>query len=134
MRVLAIAWLAAVFIAAQTPPTAPPQTPPAQTPATPTPPPPAGAGRGQGGRAQATFPAQQRELADAATIERGRGIYTVSCTACHGVDLRGGQLNGPNLLRSPVVLSDGHGELIAPIVKGARAERGMPPQPLSDED
>ena len=128
---LAIAWLTAAAVAAQTPPA---QAPPApQTPAPQTPAP--AAGRGPlGGRGQAVFPAQQRELADAATIERGRTIYTVSCTACHGADLRGGQLGGPNLLRSALVLGDGHGELIAPIVKGARQERGMPPMPLSDQD
>lgn len=125
IAVLAIAIV--IRLSAQTPPPATPQTPPA-----PQAPPPA-QGRG-GGRGQAVFPAQQRELADAATIERGRTIYVVACTACHGADLRGGQLGGPNLLRSPLVLSDGHGELIAPIVKGARAERGMPPQPLPDED
>ena len=33
-------------------------------------------------------------------------------------------LGGPNLLRSQVVLSDQHGELILPIVHGARAEEG----------
>src|SRR4030095_12829487 len=41
---------------------------------------------------------------------------------------------GPNLLRSAVVLMDQHGELILPIVRGARAERGMPPLPLPDDD
>jgi cytochrome c oxidase cbb3-type subunit 3 len=67
-------------------------------------------------------------------IERGRGVYSATCAACHGVDLRGGQLGGPNLLRSLVVLNDKEGELISPIVKGSRAERGMPPLPLPDDD
>ena len=40
----------------------------------------------------------------------------------------------PNLLRSLVVLNDQQGELILPIVRGSRAERGMPPMPLSDDD
>jgi cytochrome c oxidase cbb3-type subunit 3 len=115
---------------AQTPPPAP-QTPPAPTPQQPA----AGGGR-QGGRGgqPATFPAQQRPPGDPALIERGRGIYSATCTACHGGDLRGGQLGGPNLLRSLVVLNDQEGELILPIVRGSRAERGMPPLPLSDED
>jgi mono/diheme cytochrome c family protein len=30
-------------------------------------------------------------------IERGKGLYSVNCSFCHGPDLRGGQLNGPNL-------------------------------------
>jgi cytochrome c oxidase cbb3-type subunit 3 len=128
-------------------PPAPAQPPPAQppAPAQPQPAPPAapegqpaggrGQGRGQGrGRGPGTFPAQQRQLADPAVIERGRSIYSVTCTACHGADLRGGQLGGPNLLRSQLVLNDQHGELIMPIVRGARAERGMPPIPLPDDD
>jgi cytochrome c oxidase cbb3-type subunit 3 len=61
-------------------------------------------------------------------------LYTVSCSACHGADLRGGQLGGPNLLRSQVVLNDQHGEQILPVVRGARAEKGMPPMPIPDDD
>jgi cytochrome c oxidase cbb3-type subunit 3 len=81
-----------------------------------------------------TFPAQQRPPGDPAIVARGKGLYDVNCSLCHGPDLRGGQLNGPNLLRSQVVLSDQAGELILPIVRGARAERGMPPVPLPDDD
>lgn len=119
--------------AAQTPqqpaPPAAPPTAPAQPP---------GGGRQGGGRGQGqqpgTFPAQQRPPGDPALIERGKSVYSASCTACHGADLRGGQLGGPNLLRSLVVLNDKEGELISPIIKGSRAERGMPPLPLSDDD
>ena len=107
----------------------PPQAPPVQAPQ----PQPPGGGRGRG-NAPATFPAQQRPPGDPALIERGRGVYSATCTACHGADLRGGQLGGPNLLRSLVVLNDQQGELILPVVRGSRAERGMPPLPLSDED
>ena len=87
-------------------------------------------GRGNPG----VFPAQQRPPGDPAVIERGKGIYVTTCTACHGADLRGGTTGGPNLLRSQVVLSDQHGELILPIVHGARVERGMPSFTLPDED
>jgi cytochrome c oxidase cbb3-type subunit 3 len=81
-----------------------------------------------------TFPAQQRPPGDPAVIARGKALYDVNCSLCHGPDLRGGQLNGPNLLRSQLALSDQSGELILPIVRGARAERGMPPIPLPDDD
>jgi cytochrome c oxidase cbb3-type subunit 3 len=81
-----------------------------------------------------TFPAQQRPPGDPAVVVRGKALYDVNCSLCHGPDLRGGQLNGPNLLRSQVVLTDQAGELILPIVRGARAERGMPPVPLPDDD
>jgi cytochrome c oxidase cbb3-type subunit III len=90
----------------------------------------------QGGRGNpaATFPAQQRPPGDPVLIERGKGLYTTTCSACHGPDLRGGTTGGPNLLRSQVVLSDQKGELILPIVHGSRAERGMPALPLPDAD
>ena len=119
--------------AEQTPPQNPPVTASPQTPA----PPPVAepGGRGQGrGRGPGTFPAQQRPPGDPAIIERGRALYGVNCTSCHGVDLRGGQLNGPNLLRSQVMLNDQEGELLLPIVQGARAEKGMPPLPLQPAD
>src|SRR5688572_13766142 len=107
------------------------QTPPAPAPVPQTPPgqPPAGRGRGPG-----TFPAQQRPPGDPAVIARGKGLYEVTCALCHGIDLRGGQLGGVNLLRSQVVLTDKAGEQILPIVRGARADKGMPPIPMEDAD
>jgi cytochrome c oxidase cbb3-type subunit 3 len=64
-------------------------------------------------------------------LARGKGIYESNCAACHGVDLRGGQQGGPNLLRSQTVLSDKEGELVAPIVQGGRPNppAGAPPMP-----
>jgi cytochrome c oxidase cbb3-type subunit 3 len=126
----------AAHLAAQGAPQAPP---PAGAPA-PAPQggaqPPAGRGQGRGG-GRATFPAQQRTLADAATIARGKTLYEVNCRACHGADLRGGDIGGPNLLRSQLVLNDQHGELILPVVKNGRQNPGMPPMPalpLPDAD
>lgn len=92
---------------------------------------------GRGGRGQgrgAVFPAQQRPPADPALVERGKAVFAVTCSACHGADARGGQLGGPNLLRSQVVLTDQNGELILPIVHGSRASKGMPALPVPDED
>ena len=43
-------------------------------------------------------------------------------------------MGGPNLLRSGVVLADQHGELISPIIQGARKDQGMPAIPMSPED
>jgi cytochrome c oxidase cbb3-type subunit 3 len=86
------------------------------------------------GQRGGVFPAQQRPPGDPAVIERGRTIYSTACTACHGADARGGQLGGPNLLRSQLVLRDQNGELMVPVIQGGRPERGMPPQPLSDDD
>lgn len=89
-------------------------------------------------QAPATFPAQQRAPGDPALIARGNSLYTSFCRACHGVDLRGGDLGGPNLLRSQLVLNDQAGEAIGPVVRAGRVPTGggtaMPPQPLPDED
>src|SRR5687768_5635936 len=99
--------------------------------------PPAGRGGGQRGGGRATFPAQQRTLADAAIIARGKTLYEINCRACHGADLRGGDIGGPNLLRSQLMLNDQHGELLLPVVRNGRQNPGMPPMPalpLADDD
>jgi cytochrome c oxidase cbb3-type subunit III len=89
-------------------------------------------------QAPATFPAQQRTPGDPAVIARGNSLYSIYCRACHGVDLRGGDLGGPNLLRSPIVLTDQSGESIGPVIRAGRVPAGggapMPPLALSDDD
>jgi cytochrome c oxidase cbb3-type subunit III len=88
-----------------------------------------------GGRRFGGFvPGQQRPPGDPAQIAHGKALYGVSCAGCHGVDLRGGDLGGPNLLRSQVALSDREGELILPIIQGGRQDEGMPAIPISPQD
>ena len=72
-----------------------------------------------------------RPPGDPAAIERGRALYSVNCTFCHGADIRGGD-SGPSLLRSATVLDDQNGELIAPVVQNGRADRGMPKFSFTD--
>ena len=96
--------------------------------------PPPGAQPPRGQRQLPRFPAHQRPPADPAVIERGRGVYVGSCGACHGVDARGGQLGGPNLLRSQLVLNDQEGELIIPVVKNGRPGTLMVPLPIPEPD
>jgi cytochrome c oxidase cbb3-type subunit 3 len=73
-------------------------------------------------------------------LTRGKGLYESICAACHGIDLRGGQQGGPNLLRSQVVLLDRAGEAIGAVIKEGRpnpTQAGatpMPPMPLADAD
>lgn len=91
----------------------------------------------QAARLQATFPAQQRAPEDPAQVALGEGIYGISCRGCHGQDLRGGDLGGPNLLRSEVVLADENGEKIGAVVKEGRSNPGMTAMPalnLADAD
>ena len=68
-------------------------------------------------------------------LERGKAQYAGLCSACHGADARGGQLGGPNLLRSQLVLDDKDGELIIPVVqKGRPGPPPMPPLPVAVEE
>jgi cytochrome c oxidase cbb3-type subunit 3 len=68
--------------------------------------PPAPPGGPDARRAGGLVPGQKRAPEDPVQIARGKTLYGISCTACHGTDLRGGDLGGPNLLRSQVALSD----------------------------
>jgi cytochrome c oxidase cbb3-type subunit 3 len=72
-----------------------------------------------------------RPKAPQQVLDRGKATYGVSCAFCHGSDALGGEI-GPNLLRSSIVMQDQSGELIAPIVHGARADKGMPRIDLTD--
>src|SRR5215831_12394670 len=88
-----------------------------------------------GGRRPGGFvPGQQRAAGDPEHIARGKTLYGIHCTGCHGADLRGGDIGGPNLLRSQVALSDQNGELIVPIIEGSRQNSGMPAIQMSADD
>jgi cytochrome c oxidase cbb3-type subunit 3 len=80
-------------------------------------------------RPQVAYP--DRPKAPQEVLDRGKAIYGVSCAFCHGSDAGGGEI-GPNLLRSGVVLEDQNGELISPIVHGARVDKGMPSIDITD--
>lgn len=79
-------------------------------------------------------PGQNRKAEDPAQVARGKLLFGINCRGCHGADLRGGDLGGPNLLRSQVALSDLNGELIIPIIHGSRQNMGMPAIPLKEAD
>ncbi len=66
-----------------------------------------------------------RPPADPADIAHGKQIFSANCSFCHGSDARGGE-QGPNLIRSELVLNDKNGELIAQVVQNGRVDRGMP--------
>ena len=66
-----------------------------------------------------------RPPGDPAAIARGNQSFGINCAFCHGSSARGGE-KGPNLLRSPIVLNDQHGDLIAAIVSNGRPDKGMP--------
>jgi cytochrome c oxidase cbb3-type subunit 3 len=86
-------------------------------------------GAARGGQRQQAYPDRPKAPQD--VLDRGKATYGVSCAFCHGSDAGGGE-GGPNLLRCSVVLEDQSGELIAPIVHGARIDKGMPRIDVSD--
>jgi mono/diheme cytochrome c family protein len=61
---------------------------------------------------------------DAAAAERGAKLYGPNCGFCHGEKANGA--SGPDLVRSSLVLHDEKGELIAPVLKEGRPDKGMP--------
>ena len=79
-------------------------------------------------------PGQKRAPEDPAEVKRGKTLFEINCRGCHGSDLRGGDMGGPNLLRSPAALTDQHGEMITPIIHGSRQKMGMPAIDINDAD
>lgn len=77
---------------------------------------------------------QIRAKEDPAMVAQGKTLYAVNCQACHGADLRGGDMGGPNLLRAQATLTDQHGENIVPIIQGGRMAQGMPKIGISIEE
>ena len=67
-----------------------------------------------------------RPKVDPAAVARGRQTFSTACAFCHGSGARGGEGGGPNLLRSPIVLHDQGGELVAAVVLNGRIDKGMP--------
>ena len=68
---------------------------------------------------------------DPAAAERGQKLYASNCAFCHGEKARGAE--SPSLVRSPLVLHDEKGELIAPVLLKGRVDKGMPAFPSLSE-
>ena len=59
---------------------------------------------------------------------RGKALFEKDCGFCHGEDARGGDMGG-NLIRSQIVLNDGSGEKLAPILlRGEGVEGTLMPK------
>jgi cytochrome c oxidase cbb3-type subunit 3 len=61
---------------------------------------------------------------DKEAAERGRKLFVPACGFCHGNDAHG--KSGPDLVRSALVLHDDKGDVIGPVIRSGRPERGMP--------
>src|SRR2546422_9159398 len=67
-----------------------------------------------------------KQTVDAAAADRGKATYIAQCITCHGPKARGGE-NGPDLVRSIVVLRDRYGNELAPFLrKGHPAQTNTP--------
>jgi cytochrome c oxidase cbb3-type subunit III len=62
--------------------------------------------------------------ADPVAAERGKALFQKNCAFCHGANATGAE--GPDLLRSTIVLHDEKGETIAPVILKGRPDKGMP--------
>jgi len=101
-----------------------------------------GAGRtgGQGGPATpprggggGNLGPDDKPAVDAAAADRGRRVWASECITCHGTQARGTD-NGPNLVRSVLVLHDRYGSELGPFLKkGHKTQSGTPSTSFSDE-
>jgi cytochrome c oxidase cbb3-type subunit III len=72
-----------------------------------------------------------RPVPAADAVERGQKQFVIQCAGCHGSDARG-EDNGPDLVRSVIVLDDERGSLIGPVLRKGFPNEGMPAFELSD--
>lgn len=84
--------------------------------------------------------AADSHVVDDAAADRGKSIYIAECITCHGVKARGGNPNlprdqqGPDLIRSVMVLHDRYGNEIGPfLAKGHPLQSGRPAASLKSE-
>ncbi|MEO7145616.1 MAG: cytochrome c [Bryobacteraceae bacterium] len=70
------------------------------------------------------------QKSDAAAVARGKTAFVSTCGFCHGNDATGSR--GPDLVRSPLVVRDEHGNLIGPVITGGRVDKGMPAFPMTN--
>jgi len=61
---------------------------------------------------------------DPEAAARGQKVYAQACGFCHGPNATGAE--GPDLLRSTLVLHDDKGEKIGPFLQKGRPDKGMP--------
>jgi mono/diheme cytochrome c family protein len=88
---------------------------------------------GAGGlHAQLSWGPADRPKVDAAAADRGRPIWAAECITCHGTQARGTD-NGPNLVRSELVLHDRNGSTLEPFLKkGHQTQSGRPSASLTE--
>lgn len=77
--------------------------------------------------------AADKHVVDEEAAQRGKTIYIAQCITCHGPKARGTE-QGPDMVRSLVVLKDRYGSLIGPyLLKGHPMQSGQPSSTLSKQ-
>lgn len=76
-----------------------------------------------------------KQIVDAAAADRGRHLYVAECIDCHGPTARGIDNQGPNLVRSLVVMHDRVGTELGPFLKkGHPLQSKKPASSLTDAE
>jgi cytochrome c oxidase cbb3-type subunit 3 len=70
----------------------------------------------------------QTTARDPVAIERGQKQFQQSCAFCHATGAR-----GPDIVRSSLLAHDVKGDLLGKVIHEGRPDKGMPPQPLTDQ-
>lgn len=66
----------------------------------------------------------QPGASDAAAAAQGHALFKSSCGFCHGNDATGSR--APDLVRSTIVNHDNKGDLLGPMIRNGRPDKGMP--------
>lgn len=90
------------------------------------------AGKEQNAAAQAPSPSTNPPTFTPEQIHGGKALFAAQCSFCHGRDAEGGE-SGPDLMASPLVEQDVHGEKIGVVVRNGRPGKGMPAFQQTDE-
>src|SRR5512132_4366970 len=98
--------------------------------------PPAPAGRGGAPQTRGLPPMgagpKDVPLVEIESAERGKTVWAAECINCHGTQARGTD-NGPNLVRSMIVLRDRYGSQLGPYLKkGHKMQSGASSAALAD--
>ncbi len=86
---------------------------------------------GRGGRGRGAAPGgmlagagpNDKHVVDEAAADRGRKVWAAECIDCHGTYARGTD-NGPNLVRSELVLHDRYADKIGPFLQTHKMQSG----------
>ena len=67
---------------------------------------------------------------DPAAVARGETLFHSNCGSCHGNTAKGTD-HAPDLIRSNVLIDDVNGNLLTPVIRDGRPDKGMPKSNLS---